>query len=329
MFGLDFLGGGVVAFVIILLGLFVLWIIYRIFITPILAIFGWGTKNMGALSERAMNNWVDGWSRERTGAERERKESGEEGEADALTQKGEEVNQNVGRILVEARNTQNMNTEKVEALKALLREQEDLLDKDQILFKDLENSYTADRKNIRKITEDLKTVFRAQRDIERRSLEIKDQIEKYGQMDPNYSSIAAISEQIKVFETQIQDIEARDIDLSRQLQDLAESRRRGVKAIRIILDDSRATMKKDPILPQLPHLMENQQRVEQGMQQLLGLNRQANSLVVDHTALIQPLETIAGQITPLLEQQQGLIRTSLVKLAELVAAGAVPKKLAA
>ncbi|MSR86018.1 hypothetical protein EXS74_01325 [Candidatus Woesearchaeota archaeon] len=329
MFGLDFLGGGVLAFVVVLVAIFILGIIYKIIIAPILRLFGFGVKGMGKSADLAMNNWVDSWNRERKGGERERREYAEEGQAQALTQRSEQVNQQVGRILSEAGSTQNLGQEKVDALKALLKEQEDLLDQDRNLFKDLETNYGADRKNIRTITDDLKTVFRAERDIERRSLDIQREIERYTQGDPNYSKIAAICEQVKLFETQIQDIEARDIDLARQLQAITENRRRVVKVIRIILEDSRATMKKEPILPELPHLMENQQRVEQGMQQLLALNEEAKSLITDHTALLQPLENITGQVTPLLEQQEGFIRASLVKLAELAAAGAIPKKTAA
>lgn len=329
MVSFGFLGGGLLTFGIIIAALFIIYIFYRIILAPLLAIFGINRENVAKLSQRGMENIVDVVTKGRDEVEREEKEVIQESEAQAIAQRGEQVNQNVKQVLEDAENAQSLGPEKADVLKAMIKEQEDLLDQDAKLFAAIEKSYNEDRTTARKIRDDLNLLFRTQRGIERRALQTAQEIERYGQTDASYSSIVALCEQIRPFETQVQDLEARDVDLSRQLGELTGRRRAVLRAVRIILDDNLATLRKEPLLPQLQHLEENQTRTEQGMQQLLSLNGEAKSLVADHHALIQPLQNIEGQITPLVQQQQRFIETSLAHLKQLVGSGAIPQKMAA
>ena len=320
----DFLGDGIFTFIVFLLVVFLLWILWKIFAK----IFGFGKQPIGKLSKRAENKWGNLLTKEREIHEQREKETAEESHAESIAKRGTQVNQEIGRILTDVGNTQNFGVEKVERFKALLDEQYTLLNQEREIIRDLEGQYATEKKTIRTVLEDLKTAFLEQKAIHSRAIDASREIEKYGQKDPNYSHIAATIKHIMTFETQLQDIEARDIDLARQLEDLSGRRRKIIKAIIVILEDSLGRIRKEPILTELPHLSENQEKIEEGMQQLLALNGEAKSLLSDHTALMQPLERISAEITSLLEQQQNFIRASLAHLARLAAAGAIPKKLA-
>lgn len=47
----DFLGGGALGFVIVLVAVFIFWILYKIILAPIFGLFGWGKKNLGGLAD--------------------------------------------------------------------------------------------------------------------------------------------------------------------------------------------------------------------------------------------------------------------------------------
>ena len=325
----DLFGGGILTFGIVLLAVFLLYLLWRVLIAPILALFGIGAKSMSRFSERGISNWGNAWSRERNIQEREQKESAEEGRAKRNAQQSKNINENERILLQDSASTQNFSEEKVRAMNSFLKEQEEIILEEEKMFDSLSKEYKLDRKETRRMLDDIKAIIRMQRDIEQQALANARAIEKYGRRDDHYGRIIAIVEEMKSFEVQIQGLEARDVEVARQLEDVTEQRSDLIKEIKHSLDDSHAAMKKEPILSQLPNLQANQQKREENMNKLIVAIESAGEILQEHKRIGQAMQGMYGKITPLLEEQQKHILESTAHLRMLAEQGAIPKKLAA
>jgi len=326
----DFLGGGVLTVVLIVLALLVLWGVYKIVIAPFFSLFGWGKKNVGKLADRGMTNWVDSRTRERREQKREEQESAGEKQAKMVLNQAGDATANMGNLLTNVAQTQDFNEEKVKAMRAYLNELESFLIEGRKIFNGLIGEYQEDRKETERILRDIAEVIRMQNGIEQNSLEkAREMIQKYGEQDNNSTNTAALAEEIKALGSQLNAIETKDADLARQLEDLTEQRKAMLKKIDIIREDSYKALKIEPVYQQLSRLQENQEKIKGDLEELAGILSTINSIIQSHVQMQQGVQQLNQKIAPLLQEQQKYIHASAVHLRKLVAEGVLPKKMAA
>ncbi|MDP3728360.1 MAG: hypothetical protein Q8R18_02790 [bacterium] len=327
----NLLSGGVLTFVIILLVVFVLWILYKIVFAPILSLFGFGTRSMGKLAGRGLGNLMDDWTKGRNGEERARKESAEEGEEESLVRKGYSADSDAMSLLRNISSTQNFNSENVKIMTNSVKLQEQCISERRKILNDLKSSYKEDRKYVGKLIDDLKAGIRGQGKIEKRALEIAREIEKYHVTVENntYGRIVEIAERIKPLEERVQPFEQKNIELSRALEESVTQRENLLKAQSTALDKMKSSLKKDPILPELQNIEEQQMIINTKLQTEVTITQEARSIQKEHAQIAHGVNQILSQVIPLLQEQDRAIQASTAQLVDLVNRGAIPKKLAA
>ncbi len=331
MLGLEFISGGTLTFGIILLALFVLWILYKIIIRPLFSLLGFGTKSMGSLVGRGLNNMVDDWTKGRAGEQRSVRERSAEGEEKSLARKWHKTSTDTTGLLRNISSTQDFNSENVKIMNDSVKLQEQAIREGNRILNDLASSYKTNRKSLEKIIDDVKAEIRRQEQIENQALEIARKIEKYHvTVDNNaYGRITQIAERIKSLQKRIQPLEQRNIELSRTLEETVSQRKNLLEVMSTALGKMKSSLKKDPVLPELQNIAEQQNIVNAKLETYVRITQEAESLLNEHTQITHQVNQILAQVIPLLKEQQEAIQESTAQLTGLINRGAIPKNMAA
>ncbi len=327
----DFLGGGAMAFIIVLVAVFILWILYKVILAPIFSVFGWGKQTMGKLGERAMNNMVDNWTKDKNEGNNEKNESAQEGQAGQLGAQGKDLAANASGLLGNVASTGNFSEEKVSQFKLILNEQEKVMSQQKVLFNKLYEEYHLAQKNFKKGLNNLRDVIDEQSRIERAALEQARQIEKFGQTDPSLGRIIGIVEEIKPLAKGLIAFDAQEREHYESLQSLSKNRSVMTNDILRLVHDSKsvfflANEKKVAPLQQVPLLQQNQKLIEEKMSQLVAYTDEAKKININLEQIMNQIQQIDAKIIPLLKEQQELIQASKAYLEKLKLEGAIPPK---
>lgn len=250
-----FLTGGVLTYLLIFLIIIGIFIIWKLILSPIFHLIGWGAKKAGTLTSETSTLLGSSMSRTQSVKDRLRMEQRDSAQSKEEGNKIAELNNSAGNLLTQAANTQDFSSEKKTEFHSLLNELVLILNR----VTESSRRSLGDMKKISvaegQIQNNRKSIIQNQENLQRQSLQRVEMIGRYGQRDPYAESVINSVEKIKQF---TQEVMAFDGLAEREffvMQEIAKRQLAFARNTKEILELSLQRLNNEPLLRETPQLI--------------------------------------------------------------------------
>jgi len=315
---LDFLGGGILTYVVIVVVLFLFWIAWKLILSPL---FGFGKKSI-ELSDRALSGLGKSWSAAAREAGHLNLELATEGASDQRGKRAAQTMEGLGSLLNESQSRQDFSSERVDAVRRGINAVSSDMKEEAAAFDTLFTQYKADRREVDRILRSVKQQVGDQQKIMRETLERRDKLARVGQTDPFAGELVRLTENIINRDKELTAAETQDKNLLRQVTSVAETRIKKVKGITSRFDEMDRLLKLEPPLQQVPKLQEQVQQIKRILAELSAEHDELRALLQRRKELLQGVMRTEGELRLRLEEQKKQIQASEAHFQDLRRRGA-------